>query len=111
MERQHDAGGDQCRARDGHQPGRVGAGGVLERAHHIRPGEARQIADGIDDGDAGAGRRARQERRRQRPEHRQAGEDSSAADRDRDDLESGIVEQSAADDAQCGAQKETAPTR
>ena len=74
------------------QPTGVPAGRILDLTHRIRAGEARQVADRIDQGDAACCGRSGEEGRRQRPEHGRAAEDAEARDRQRHHLHRRVIE-------------------
>ena len=77
---------------------------VLQIADHVRARETREIADRIDDRDAGRGGRARHERGRQRPEERRAGQHTGGGEREKREIDTTVL---SANDA--ATEKPTAP--
>ena len=69
----------------------VRGGDLLEPAHRIGAQEAREIADRVDQCDAGSRAGAREPRRGQAPEQRQRGENADGGDRERRHCEQGVV--------------------
>src|SRR5215831_5635548 len=84
--------GDEAAGGDKQKAAGEAACRILDPAHGIGPDETGDVAERVDHGDAGGGRRARQEGGRQRPEDRQDREHAEASDRQARHLGDRIVE-------------------
>src|SRR5712691_344576 len=65
---QHEYRGERCRGCQHSQADKKISGRVSNESHQVRPGEAAEIPDGVDQPDSCGGTVAAKKRRRQRPE-------------------------------------------